>query len=42
MDNGGNHPTEILNGMDPSNQPLFALTLRIGQPIVLIRDMDAK
>jgi ATP-dependent DNA helicase PIF1 len=39
---GGTYATEFLNGLDPSNLPPFELSLKVGQPVILIRNMDAR
>src|SRR5690554_2651537 len=41
-DNAGQYPVEFLNTLEPSSLPPFRLLLKVGQPIVLLRNMNPK
>jgi len=41
-DNAGNFPTEYLNSVNISSLPPYLLALKVGQPIILLRNMNRK
>ena len=40
-DDALNYPTEVLNSLNPSRLPAYTLALKVGAPIMLLRNIDA-
>ena len=40
-DDALNYPTEVLNSLNPSGLPAYTLALKVGAPIMLLRNIDA-